>query len=294
MRAYFVYENLLKEDYSSISEIYRLAEEINKNLSPLIEKSEEELNKVLKEFVSSNNPILLSDIVNPENYNLLKSLITSKIGIFPSRKTGNKEWVEGGGFTEDQVESLNSLFGINRETVEEDWGGGVFLPNQLEQGYKKGILKKEILERYPGGIILLKTWYISNMSLIHELQHIYDWIRSKGKAYLKNTDNYSKKQKNKQEDPSTHNSERALQNYFRDINELSSFFSQVILSDAIFVGVDNEFRDIHWAWKIFLGRFSPYKYLTPKQKKIIARKFSQIYYKKRDEYLEGVEKSERK
>jgi hypothetical protein len=290
MKAQFVYENLqfLNEDYNSLIEIKKLAEEINDSLSDLIKddlspgNANDIHNKYLNEFINSNTPILLSDLVNIRNYDVLRPFIKSGIGIFPS--TGGNITESGGYFTEKEIKSLKYLFGIEKDLIRENWYAGYMTPDNLKKS--EGKIRKE---KYPGGIILLKKWYARTKPLIHELQHAYDWVRSKGKGFPKKAD-YNDDDIKRAEETGDY------AKYFRDQRELSAFFSEYTEDRGIFFSRSDkgEARDIHQSWKLFKKEFYPWEFLTPKQKKIIVSKFSGIYHKITEKAREAERERQKK
>lgn len=112
-------------------------------------------------------------------------------------------------------------------------------------------------------------------SVIHELQHAYDWYRKKVKPT--EPDSYQIKNYSKAEDR-----DKA---YFRNQNEQSAFFVETINKLNFFNDSGNT-RNIHELFSEFKKTYGykglenkTWNLLTPKIKKEFARKFSQYYYK---------------
>jgi hypothetical protein len=134
-----------------------------------------------------------------------------------------------------------------------------------------------LIEKFPDGVISLHGFDVS--SLIHELQHAYDSIRSNekyvstklGLKYTELAKDYS--------DNETY-SDKFKKRYYRTPHELSAFFVKT-LNDINFFYDEKEMnlKDFHTLYDEFKENFQGYDYLTSKDKKILARKFSQYYYK---------------
>jgi hypothetical protein len=134
------------------------------------------------------------------------------------------------------------------------------------------------------GVILIRPTSKNSSALIHELEHAWDDYRSKGKLlntklgqkYKEKAEKYISQQTGKSAayDP-------ALTTlYYRTPHEISAYFVEV-LEEINFFRDESEMylRDFKDLYEEFVEKFQGYEYLTPKDKKILARKFSQYYYK---------------
>jgi len=164
--------------------------------------------------------------------------------------------------------------------------------------------QKKLLNKYNGIIVIYSMNYIS---ILHELQHAYDYYKSNGKFYNnkkvlqfhnmeKPVSNPAFKGHNKEE------LEQQIDGYLKKLHrymftysstpvELSAFFIQTITNLEFFIDAGKQgiyFRDIHLLWDEFKEKYQNYDILTPKIKKDLARKFSQYYHKIKDEYADRV------
>jgi hypothetical protein len=155
------------------------------------------------------------------------------------------------------------------------YAGTFFTPDEYNN--------KNLEKKYPHGYIAI--YFMSSKTVLHELQHAYDSFRSKGKF------SYSKmgyKQREFLDTPAnkishlTHEDidKRYKKLYYRSPHELSAYFVKT-LDDINFFRDKKELilKDIHDVYAEFEEKFDGYDYLTPKDKKMLARKFSQYYYK---------------
>jgi hypothetical protein len=145
-------------------------------------------------------------------------------------------------------------------------------PEDYEE-YGKEILREtddKLLQKYPLGILVIGMMH--STILLHELQHAYDYYRSRGKMNKsKNMNKYNEKLK--QMLNKTISSEDFASFYYKSQPELSSYFIQTINSLNLSRGNINDL------YQEFKKNFNGYNYLTPKIKKSLTRKFFQYYHK---------------
>lgn len=138
-----------------------------------------------------------------------------------------------------------------------------FNPTTYKRILKSPEEADKYLKKYPAGIIILEDLY----SLLHELQHAYDWYRSQGKSFANHYDPAKIKKSFSEKGAS-------VKGYFRDQMELSAFFVQAI--DDLDI---EKFDDLKSAWQAFKRKFYPWEWLNPKLRKKYANKFSQYYHR---------------
>lgn len=146
-----------------------------------------------------------------------------------------------------------------------------------------------LIKNFTDGIIAIKIGELDKSVIIHELQHAYDDFRAKGKILhtklgrkLQSQNALLQKMKSskKAED---YLSNTYIKTYYRTPHEISSYFVQTLNDMYFFMDEDEMYlRDFNDVYEEFKEKFQGYRYLTPKDKKILARKFTQYYYKLKD------------
>lgn len=173
-----------------------------------------------------------------------------------------------------------------------DIGGSFCLPT--EYPYLLKILKKynvsielNEIRRFKLGIIII--YEIDKLKILHELQHAYDNYRAKGKFLNTKLGQRLKDKSNiissiGADKTKTLDIENLLdtytKTYFRSPHEMSAYFVTAVNMINFFRDKEELFlRDFNDIYEEFKDTYQGYKYLTPKDKKILARKLSQYYYK---------------
>jgi len=149
---------------------------------------------------------------------------------------------------------------------------------------------KQYKAKYPNGYIIIRGEVYFD-TLVHELQHAYDSLRSNGKySYskigykqrdlLEKPYKWTYRNEEERDKQFKEYSEYYMKLYHRSPHEISAKFSGT-LSNIKFFYDENEIylRNFNDVYDEFKEKFPGYEYLTPKDKKILARKFSQYYYK---------------
>jgi len=155
---------------------------------------------------------------------------------------------------------------------------GTFVPPEAYDGFGPNapLLKLQ----YTNGIIMIRADSANIPTVLHELEHAYDYFRSDGKIdntklgqkYLKHAKAAASIGKNIGSD------ENLLRLYYRTPHEQSSYFVQAI--NAIeFFDKNGNIKNIHEAYRLFKVFYEGYQYLTPKDKRNLARKFAQYYHR---------------
>ena len=160
-------------------------------------------------------------------------------------------------------------------------GGGYFPPSDYEENMnffnKTSDESNELIREYPDGILVIGV--LDKNYIIHELQHGYDYIRSKTKmSSSKNMDKYNEKVNQVAQGKLKMPEKQFFDMYFRAQPEISALFTQAI--DSINFDKKNSINVCYWQFK---RNFIGYNHLTPKIKKDLARKFTQYYHKIREE-----------
>jgi hypothetical protein len=284
MKAKFVYESIsfLNEDQKSFEDLSILSKEIfnffyKKYGEPesLLEKLDFNWEEILKHIV----PLSKFD---SSKYKSIKEFINAGIGLIYSK------------YKADDAA---------------DGGAGFFMsPKAYISGDSE--LSKKYAKLYPAGLVLFAAHEIGSgvslvvggeSNLMHELQHAYDFWRSKGKNQAKkkydtkkivNSDPYSK---------SDDDVEKARSIYYNDTSELSAHFVESLKShywagkerDKYYVP-GKEYVPGFYRWELQLERFKsgfgPWDYLSDKLKKKYVNKFYTYYIKLKKIYdKEGVE-----
>ena len=236
---------VLNETYESYTELQALAHDIIKRYNIGFTKDKFYYIK----DIYRNHDLFKDEINNIDDFKVINKFINEKIGIIYSHK----------------VMKL---------------GGGVFMTPVDYKEYLERIFDvvdvEELTEKFPVGILAIGT--LESAYLLHELQHAYDNYRSGGKLTTgKNMEKYDTKVKQvldhiiSQEDIAPF--------YYRSQPELSSYFVQAMHSLELLDRRMRSLRNINDLYSDFKRKFHGYEYLTPKIKKMLARKFSQYYHK---------------
>lgn len=216
--------------------------------------------EIIKSYIEGpveiNKLYPLSELAESIKYNVLKDFIESGVGFY---------------ITDDITE------------------GGSYIPFQrYDRSFKDDFIQKD---KYKIGIVLINLHYANSRIIIHELEHAWDDYRAKGKLlktklgsrYKDRAENVISQ--NKGGDLLDHSNLRRL--YYRTPHELSAYFTQTLERIRFFeeyrapYKVLRNFKDLY---EEFQNIFQGYEYLTPKDKKVLARKFSQYYYKLKNEH----------
>lgn len=145
--------------------------------------------------------------------------------------------------------------------------GLFFKPNEYYKLAGDNIeLLNTLKTKFLGGIIIILS--PNKNVLVHEIQHAYDYYISKGKYINKKTHDVIRSTKDYK------NSNK----YYNMPHELNAYYTQVI-SEINFFEENKKIKDLKVLFKEFVDLYPEYERLTSKNKKILARKFSQYYYK---------------
>jgi len=142
--------------------------------------------------------------------------------------------------------------------------------------------KKEY--QYLNGYIIIYNGELYFSTLMHELQHAYDYIRSKGKYVNTKMGNKQEKFLNARASASISNIDDLKKSYkkiyYRTPHEKSAIFVGTLSEINFFLDEEEIIlKDFRTVYEEFKEKYKGYDYLTPKDKKILLRKFSQYYYK---------------
>ena len=228
-----------------------------------ISYNEYTLNETYDSFVELK--LLTRDIYEAYNDGKVKSLKLYKLSNFSNRnfKILSEEFLKNTGFS---------------ITI---WGGGGsngrFFPQDQFYICKKYIKESENPNKFPLGIIIL--WDVTPSTIIHELEHSWDNYRSKGKfARTKSAGEYFKELNKKVPDLKREN-----ELYLRSAHEMSSFFVSAVNSLNFFYGKnETDFKPFSVIYDEFKDAYEGYKFLGPDEKKRLARKFSQYYFRMKE------------
>jgi hypothetical protein len=188
---------------------------------------------------------------------------------------------------------------------------GSFAPYSFRSGYielntdKKRLLHEVSMTKRRDGTYDYKDLYFTlylqfASTLLHELQHAYDWYRSKGKA-IKHSDKNAKREGRKKElvakGYSEHNEEeREFMNdfhkeYQNQPHEIDARFTQAI-KETNFYKMDDDFNKViiplRDVFKSFTVWFDGWKNLSYKDRKRLSRRLSQFWHIKKDSIENGV------
>jgi hypothetical protein len=249
---------LLKENYESFKDLSKISVDVFKRI-----KNSKKL--ITREKISqlfNNDDLLLKNTIS------LKNLIKKYEGKFK--------------------DFLNSGLGILYANLDDsgwDVTGGYLNGKDLKEMDDPSLLNT--YKKFPQGIIIAPSSGI----FFHELQHAFDFYRSKGKVvptydsneifkHMENSWGYNKK----------------LKPYYLDPSELNAYFKEAVFStywaEEKDINDNNKskfynFKDIlYWFKKSFI----PYDYLNEKGKKKYINKLYPYYEKIKDIYnREGIE-----
>ena len=152
--------------------------------------------------------------------------------------------------------------------------------------YQYDALKKEFLGRkgknvnldaFEVGVIVI--WVPDRSTIIHELEHAWDSYRSKGKfsSSAGTTQWHRRAEKEKLSLSDT------MELYSRTAHEMSSFFVAAVREVDFFYGKNEiDLKPFSVVYDEFKHEYDGYQYLGEKEKKILARKFAQYYYRIRE------------
>lgn len=159
---------------------------------------------------------------------------------------------------------------------------GRFFPTNQYYELKKEYLGRNGLDakiqKYRVGVIVI--WSPDRSTIIHEIEHAWDSYRSKGK--FNNNAGNAEWHKREKEGPLTLGDTMTL--YARTAHEMSAFFVAAVRDVNFFYGYASEtdMKPFSAAYDDFKRAYNGYEYLGDKEKKILARKFSQYYYRIRE------------
>lgn len=234
----------------------------------------------MSEFISYNNYkkyYILNETY--ESYVELKLLAQDIYNVYQKGKLNKNVFYKIKTFTNRKYNVINDLIkadiGIIIVDVKKSALGAFVEPiyYTIKEEYK-----------YPNGYIICYQGKMHFDTILHELQHAYDALRSKGK-YV-NT-KMAHKQIKFLDTPVSSNLGNADDHiksykklYYRTPHEKSAIFVGT-LGQINFFEDEKEMmlKDFRTVYEEFKEKYKGYEYLTPKDKKILARKFSQYYYK---------------
>jgi len=160
--------------------------------------------------------------------------------------------------------------------------GRFFPPSQykeLQEEYLHREGDEKNAAKYKVGVIIV--WSPDQSTIIHEIEHAWDSYRSKGK-FNTNAGNAEWHRRLGKEGSLTLGDTMKL--YSRTAHEMSSFFVAAVNELNFFYGYASEtdLKPFSVVYDEFKRYYDGYKYLGDKEKKILARKFSQYYYRIRE------------
>lgn len=179
--------------------------------------------------------------------------------------------------------------------MEESDAAGTFVPPENYEAFK-GANIEVLLQDFPIGIVIIDTRAVNKPTILHELQHARDYyVSSKkmaqtkmGQKYQNRIDTYiSKAEAENKEDINPFNDPEVRRLYYRTPHEQSAYFVQTIRNIEFFD--DEKIRNIHETYRTFKMLYPQYHILTPKDKRKLAKKFAQYYYKIKEKAL-GADK----
>ena len=234
------------------------------------------LNETYESFVELK--MLVNDILNAYNTNKINVYDIYALAKFTKRsyKILSKEFLFKTGFI------------IGRIYAGGTSKGRFFPPSQYTEcktflnpyKHKQSIFFKDPLSKYTNGTIIIWEDSIHNNTIIHELQHAWDNYRSKGKFDISTSANKFRETLKKKEDLSKNDT---LELYVRSAHEISAFFIAAINDLDFFYSKDTDFKSFKVMYDEFKSIYQGYDYLDEISKRILARKFSQYYYKIREQ-----------
>jgi hypothetical protein len=239
----FISYNQYKKEYA-INETYESYSELRLLAQDVIDTFDDLIAKDEKQEIN-----LIKKFTN-RDYKIIKDFVKAKIGIY----------------------YFISLYNANK---------GKFLSNRDPETFKK--IKK--FYKYSDGLIVIYNLNIG--TVLHELQHAYDSYRSGGKYISTRAaqDLFNEMGKKHLVDQKEMEDiiEKRKKLYYRTPHELSAYFVETINNIEFFYDTAKTiFRDFKDVYEEFKEKMAGYEKLTPKIKKILARKFSQYYYKMKE------------
>jgi hypothetical protein len=193
------------------------------------------------------------------NYKVIKDFVNSKLGVLYAYELPEM--------------SVNGMY-LRSANNYEDY---TILEKNFDSEY--------LIKNFPDGVIaMIKK--LNEETVIHELQHAYDDFRAQGKLLntklgrrlekQNDTINQIKDEKQRKE----FYNKQYLNTYYRTPHEMSGYFVKVLDKMNFFTDESEMYlRDFKDLYEEFIENFQGYERLTPKDKKMLARKFSQYYYK---------------
>ena len=189
-------------------------------------------------------------------------------------------------------EFVNSAIGIIVYTEGNNFSRGSYVqPDDYDELENVGKSLKELRQIYPNGIIVIYKLDIN--VILHELTHAYDDFRAEGKllntklgrSLGKKVDKFNAMSSSQEKDKFLNGP--YMQTYYRTPHELSAFFSKTMNSINFFSDKNEMYlRDFRDVYDDFIENFQGYQFLTPKDRKMLARKFSQYYYRIKEKNTE--------
>ncbi len=256
---------LLNEDYKSFSDLTLL---VKKEMNNYLKQHTNKLAPIWKIF---DKDIKEEDEMQPDEF--MNYIIPfNKTVKYPSKYKSLEKFINIG---------IGLIYGtINKDPhfIQGAFMSPEFLKGLMKEDYPENY--KKLIKQYPYGIIVFPLMTI----LQHELQHLYDFWRSGGKAM----DNYKTKKYKRKDVKKKGFIDPAHADYYLLEPELSAYFNQEIESHYW-----TDFQGNFSPWEIqsrwFKNRFEPWEYLNDKGRKKYINKFY-IYYKKAEEIFdkEGV------
>lgn len=204
-------------------------------------------------------------------------------------------------FTKRNYNVINNLLNANI-------GISIYNENEWRKGSTRGVFNppseyddsetKRYGINHPNGYIII--YKMSLHTLIHELQHAYDHLVSKGK-FSHTKIGYKERKFFDRPVKLTYTSDEERDKQFKEYDELyrKLYFRSPHELSANFIGTLNDInffidekemvlRNFREVYDEFIEKFKGYHHLTPKDKKILARKFSQYYYKLKERKIDAL------
>ena len=147
--------------------------------------------------------------------------------------------------------------------------------------------RKKLQLRYPAGIIFIYT--PSLRTIIHELEHAWDFYRSKGKYTKTKSGETYFKEVNRSGENTEERKKHVKELYVRSMHELSAFFTAAVAKTDFFYGKDEtDFKPFNVVYDEFKDNFEGWwQHLGEDEKKRVTRKFSQYYYRLKERTSEA-------
>ena len=253
------YEQYITEGYKEIDEIYFLSDEIIEYFSKNSDKFYKELKK--EDYTYEN----LKEIIDINKYNMLKDFINNF----------NLDVV----FYKVNNENLKGEF--SPENYDEYEPQGAILINQKNPEFMKNLQKG--YAKYDDNEYEILKYALSNTfrgTIVHELQHSYDYFRSKGNfSKSKQTTEYRKQVDKDNIDNGLSPTAQLLSAKLP--HEQWAIFTQVIQE----IDFNTDFNNV---LKQFKTKYRNYNQLDEKQKKRLYNVLYQYYDNKNDKLTETI------